>query len=203
MSPRSTSLSRSGLPYCAKAVAGVDQTGEYQPEIATAAALAALRGTTAAVRPRPLDMRADLLPLMFAEMQLRYHAQSANARRRATVADDVRRRLVAAWRERLVLGRASGCTSAAYGRFDAEREFFGEPGRVFASAKDYEQHLYEMVERDLDESLMPGGSSPVKCAYEVFRIMRDTDAVRDRVRRYLAVVRTSTSRTTSATACTA
>ena len=63
--------SRSGLPYCAKAVAGVDQTGEYEPEIATPTALAALRHRGARHAPG-LDLRRDFLPLLFAEMQLRY-----------------------------------------------------------------------------------------------------------------------------------
>ena len=164
--------SRSGLPYCAKAVAGVDQTGEYQPAIATAAALAALRHAPGTGSSRALDIRADFLPLVFAEMQLRFYAQSASLAEGPNVSDDVHAQLVAAWRNG-DFPTAISRFEARYGHFDAARHFFGDEKHSFASSKDYEQHLYEMVESDLDESLMVGGSSPVKRAYEVFRILRD------------------------------
>jgi uncharacterized NAD(P)/FAD-binding protein YdhS len=162
--------SRSGLPYCAKAVSGVDQTGEYEPAIATASLFDHRRrlangGST-------LDLRADLLPPILAEMQLRYYEQSANLAGGRIRADTVRRCLTSAWTNNQ-FDSAIDAYARQYGRFDAAEHFFGEPPHAYVSSKDYEQHLYQMVESDLDACLMPGGSSPVKHAYEVLRILRD------------------------------
>jgi hypothetical protein len=162
-------FSRSGLPYCSKAVSGVDDTGAYRPRICTQEVMEAVRGQGARAR---VDMRADLLPLIFAEMQLRFTAQSARLAAGAEAAAQVTCELTAAWAagsfDRVLRGH-----SARYGTFDPSEHFFGGEGKLFTSSKEYEIHLYEMVEADLDESLMEGGSSPVKHAYEVFRILRD------------------------------
>lgn len=165
--------SRSGLAYCAKAVAGVDQTGEYQPAIATASLFdPRRRAMNGASSGRPLDLRADLLPAIFAEMQLRYYEQSAKLAGGRDPAAAVRRCLTAAWTNGSFSSAIELC-EPEYGRFDPADHFFGDPQRSYESSTDYEQHLYEMVESDLDASLMPGGSSPVKHAYEVLRILRD------------------------------
>jgi hypothetical protein len=60
----------------------------------------------------------------------------------------------------------------AYGRFDPGSHLFAGTGRVYDSGADYQRHFTEMVEADLEEALMVGGS-PVKAALEVLRILRD------------------------------
>jgi uncharacterized NAD(P)/FAD-binding protein YdhS len=49
---------------------------------------------------------------------------------------------------------------------------FADDNAHFVSSAAYQSHVYEMVENDLDQALMPGGS-PVKAAQEVTRILRD------------------------------
>ena len=82
-------FSRSGLPYCAKAVAGVDATGSYEPAICTPEALRSLRSSG-----RRVDMRAEVLPLMFGEMQARFYGQHALLAGGPRRAADVRCRMV-------------------------------------------------------------------------------------------------------------
>ncbi len=105
-------------------------------------------------------------------MQLRYYVQSAQLAGGSSPAAAVRSCLTTAWTNGNFL-TAIESLERQYGKFDAAAHFFGDAQRTFASSTDYERHLYEMVESDLDASLMPGGSSPVKHAYEVLRILRD------------------------------
>jgi hypothetical protein len=166
-------LSRSGLAYCAKSVSGVDQTGEYEPAIATAAVFEPRDPAVPGSRfGRSFDLRADLLPPIFAEMQLRYHTQSAQLAAGSDAAATVRRCLTSAWREGTYQQAIESC-ELRYGNFDPAEHFFGEPDRTYSSSAEYEQHVYDLVEADLDACLMPDGSSPVKHAYEVLRILRD------------------------------
>src|SRR5262249_45094347 len=44
--------------------------------------------------------------------------------------------------------------------------------RFYTSAADYQGQVYDMIDDDLTEALLPGGS-PVKAAQEVLRILRD------------------------------
>ncbi len=165
--------SRSGLAYCAKAVSGVDETGEYEPTIATPSLFDRRHRATNGTFPgRSLDLRADLLPPIFAEMQLRYYQQAANLAGGPDPAAAVRQCLTSAWKSGNFSAAIETC-EREYGRFNAAEHFFGDPERTYVSSTDYERDLYEMVESDLDACLMPGGSSPVKHAYEVLRILRD------------------------------
>lgn len=65
-------FSRSGLPFTAKSVTGVDRTDVYKPIICTPEALDALSGRNDGHR-RLVDVRSELLPLLFAEMTSRYY----------------------------------------------------------------------------------------------------------------------------------
>ena len=103
--PRLQLFCRSGLPFTAKSVTGKDRTDVYKPLICTDAALDALSGR-ANGRRRLVDVRRELLPLLFAEMYSRYYAQAAfQAEGTRAAGAAVRDRLRAAW---------------ADGRFDAE-----------------------------------------------------------------------------------
>ena len=117
--PRLQLFCRSGLPFTAKSVTGKDRTDVYKPVICTNERLDALSGRSNG-RRRPVDVRRELLPLLFAEMSARYYAQVAFQRSR-TVADGaaVRERLGAAWTE----GRFNeelARLGARFGSFDAE-----------------------------------------------------------------------------------
>ena len=161
-------FSRSGLPYCAKAVAGVDATGEYEPLICTPGALSSVRRSG-----RRVDMRADILPLIFAEMKVRFYVQHALLSGGPVEGDAVRRSLLDGWNS----GNADlawAPMAAKYGDFDAAAHFFGPSLTGCTSGKDYEAVVYDLVASDLDASLVEGGASPVKCAYEVLRVLRDT-----------------------------
>lgn len=158
--------SRSGLPFTSKTVTGIDRTSVYEPVIATPAAFAEL-----ARRRRAVDVRTELLPIMFAEMSARYFAQRAYQLGGRDDAALVRASLQRAWSRRrfpIVQSRLAG----RYGAFDPEALFFGHQPEYTCSA-DYEQFVYSALADDLREAEVPDGWSPTKCASEVFRIFRD------------------------------
>jgi uncharacterized NAD(P)/FAD-binding protein YdhS len=163
-------FSRSGLPYTAKSVTGVDRTDFYEPAICTAQALARLRPHGAG-SSEGIDVRAGLLPLLFAEMSVRYYAQLAFRQGSRAQAAAVRRRLAHAWHTGSFDAELSRLADR-YGPFDAERTFFGE-SRRYADRHDYERSTYEQIAADLREAHVPDGASPLKCATEVWRIFRD------------------------------
>ncbi len=163
-------FSRSGLPFTAKSVTGRDRSNVYKPIICTPQALDALSGRGNGHR-RLVDVRGELLPLLFAEMYARYYAQVAfQAGSRADGAG-VRERLRAAWDDdRFDEERAR--LAARFGPFDAEALFFGHPAK-YDCTDDYERFVYRALVDDLREAEVPDGASPVKSASEVFRIFRD------------------------------
>jgi len=164
-------FSRSGFPYCAKAVATVDESDVFEAVVCTDEAIGAIQGGRGDGRPRrQVDFRTMVLPLILAEMQVRYYSQSAYLANGQAVANEVRARLGRAWHEGDYDAVIAGLASI-YGVFDPALHFFG-PKCNWVSSKDYESQIYAMVETDLCESLR-GGAAPVKSAYEVFRHLRD------------------------------
>jgi hypothetical protein len=162
--------SRSGLPFTAKSVTGTDKTDVYKPVICTPQALDDLSGR-ANGRRRAVDVRTELLPLLFGEMHARYYAQLAFHAGSIVDAAAVREELARAWVEgRFDEVRAR--LAARYGDFDAPALFFGHEPK-YASSQDYERFVYGALADDLREAEVPHGASPVKCAAEVFRIFRD------------------------------
>lgn len=169
--PVITLYSRSGIPYCAKSAHGVDPYGNYRPVVCTPEAITALTHPAGPSERHQVDFRRDLLPLLFAEMRARYLTHAAFLKSGADESDDVRRRLVRSWREG-DFDDAVESYEPVYGRFDPAAHLFAGAGRTYASGQDYQSQVYEMVETDLEEALVVGGS-PVKAALEVFRILRD------------------------------
>jgi hypothetical protein len=168
--PTINMFSISGLCFTAKSVTGVDRTDVYQPLICTPQELDALSGRNNGHR-RAVDVRTELLPLLFAEMSARYYAQVAYQAGSVGDAVMVREQLRSAWGRgefHRLLDRLAG----RYGRFDAEALFFGRQPR-YSSSEDYEQFVYSSVAADLKEAEVPHGYSPQKSAAEVFRIFRD------------------------------
>ena len=164
-------FSRSGFPYCSKATATVDESDEFEAVICTKDAIGALQGGHATGQPRrQIDFRSAVLPLILAEMQIRYYAQSALLAHGRAASDEVASRLGRAWHDGSYETTVAGLVGH-YGEFDPSLHFFGPCGG-YVSSKDYESQIYSMVEADLCESLR-GGSAPVKSAYEVFRHLRD------------------------------
>ena len=163
---------RSGLPFTAKSVTGADRSTVYKPLICTPEALDALSGRTSG-RRRLVDVRAELLPLLFAEMSARYYAQVAfQVSGSAVDGAAVREQLRAAWREDRFEGELA-CLASRFGSFDAKALFFGHQPN-YRSSDDYEQFVYQALADDLREAEVPDGASPVKSASEVFRIFRDS-----------------------------
>ena len=163
-------FSRSGLPFTAKSVTGSDLAGAYRPVICTPEALDALSSASNG-RQRQVDARAELLPLMFAEMYVRYYTQVAVQQGANGSSAAVGERLRAAW-EQGRFDQELERLRATYGYFDAEALFFGHQPS-YNSSKDYERYLYSALADDLREAEVPNGASPVKAASEVFRIFRD------------------------------
>jgi FAD-NAD(P)-binding len=163
--------SRSGVPYCAKSAHGVDPYGQYEPVVCTPEEFAALTHPGGSPVRRHVDFRSELMPLLFAEMQARYQTHAAYLRGGAGESAAVRAVLRDGW----VDGhyeKALDSLEPRYGRFDPASHVFAGAGRHYRSDCDYQTQVYEMIEADLDEALMVGGS-PVKAAQEVLRILRD------------------------------
>jgi uncharacterized NAD(P)/FAD-binding protein YdhS len=169
--PTITLYSRSGAPYCAKSATGVDPYGQYQPVVCTTQEFAALTNPGGSTVRRHVDFRAELLPLIFAEMQARYYIQAALLAGGDVESTEVRTVLRQGWvdghYEKVVDG-----LEPRYGRFDPAAHLFAGSDRHYTSAADYQGQVYDMIEADLTEALRPGGS-PVKAAQEVLRILRD------------------------------
>ena len=169
--PRLQMFCRSGLPFTAKSVTGKDRSDVYKPVICTPEALDALSGRTNG-RRRLVDVRRELLPLLFAEMHARYYAQVA-FQASGAVADGAaaRARLGAAWLEDRFEDELAHLASR-FGSFDPEALFFGHQPNYDCS-DDYERFVHQALRDDLREAEVPDGASPIKSAAEVFRIFRD------------------------------
>lgn len=163
--------SRSGVPYCAKSAHGVDPTGDFRPIVCTPAAFREMTNPSGSPLRRRVDFRNDLLPLLYAEMQVRYYVHSAYRRSGVSTASLVRDQLETSWKSG-TFARTVDRLEPSYGPFDPARVVFADDGARFNSSGDYQSHVYHMVETDLNEALMVGGS-PVKAAQEVTRILRD------------------------------
>ena len=174
--PKLFLFSRSGQPYFAKPIGASDPTGEYVPVICTPDAATRLRTSEDGTSARgAVDFSRDFLPLVIAEMQVRYYRQSAALfDEDPRAADEVTRALANAWTE----GHFPAVVeeyARRYGACDFQRQMFGEPsGEPHASADEYERSVYRIIEQDVTEALMEGCVSPVKAAYETLRVCRDT-----------------------------
>ena len=169
--PRLQLFCRSGLPFTAKSVTGRDRSDVYKPLICTDDALDALSGRSIG-RRRLVDLRSELLPLLFAEMYSRYYAQVAfEASGARAEGAAIRERLRNAWTEgRFDAELAS--LAERFGSFDAEAVFFGHQPK-YRCRDDYERFVYQSLADDLREAEVPDGASPVKSASQVFRLFRD------------------------------
>jgi uncharacterized NAD(P)/FAD-binding protein YdhS len=168
--PKIHVFSRSGLPFVAKSLTGPDRTNVYKPLICTREALDELSGRNNGTR-RPVEVRTELLPLLFAEMHARYYAQKAFQAGSAADGAAVREQLRAAWDQ----GRFDAAVdelATRFDRFDPEALFWGREGK-YETSQDYERFVYDALVDDLREAEVPDGASPVKSAAEVLRIFRD------------------------------
>jgi hypothetical protein len=170
--PRLRLFCRSGLPFTAKSVTGKDRSDVYKPVICTPQALDKLSGRSNG-RRRLVDVRTELLPLLFGEMYARYYAQVAfqGSGARADGAA-VREQLRAAWTENRFAEELARL-AARFGSFDAEALFLGHQPK-YRCSEDYERFVYQSLADDLREAEVPDGASPVKSAAQVFRIFRDS-----------------------------
>ncbi|MGC2169620.1 MAG: FAD/NAD(P)-binding protein [Acidimicrobiales bacterium] len=163
--------SRSGVPYLAKSSHGVDPTGDYRPLICSPETFAKLVAPSGSPLRRRVDFRNDLLPLLYAEMRVRYYTHAAHQKGGAAASSMVRDVLEVSWREGH-FERAVDRLEPVYGIFDPASHVFADVDANFISSEDYQTHVVDMVETDLNDALMPGGS-PVKAALEITRILRD------------------------------
>ncbi|MBV8463095.1 MAG: FAD/NAD(P)-binding protein [Acidimicrobiales bacterium] len=162
--------SRSGIPPSAKSATGIDATGDYMPVVCTRDALSAITHRPDGSR-RQADFRSDLLPLLTAEMQVRFYVHSAFLSDGEDAAKAVRRRLEAAWSAG-TFDETVGALAECHGVFDPALLLDGAVGGDLAGADDYEQRVRAALETDLRDAEAPGGS-PTKAAQEVTRILRD------------------------------
>lgn len=169
--PKLYMYSRHGYPYCAKPFGSADPVGRYKPAICTEDAVRGLKTGPGGAK-RQLDARRELLPLVFAEMELCYYTRAAEMAGGEQAGVRVHDDLLEAWAAGnfdLAVSRHA----AAYGDFSAAEHFFAGRGARYEDADDYEERVYGAVRSDLVAALSPGGS-PLKAAYETLRALRDT-----------------------------
>lgn len=170
--PRITMFSRSGVPYYAKSLGTSDLTGEFRPVVCTDEAIGALcYGPDG--RRRRVDARAELLPLVFAEMTVAFYAQSARTVDGPGAGPALAEQLGEAWRH----GRFEEAVDSAarrYGAYDAAAHFFAGEEATYVSAKDYQVRVADLLASDVAAAVVPNGASPAKLADEVLRPLRDT-----------------------------
>ena len=167
--------SRRGQPYAAKSVRAGDPTGDYVPVICTPEAMLALRDDSRrGLNRATVDFRRDVLPLILAEMQVRFYRQSALILDGTVeVADAVTDSLRTAWVE----GRFESARhdlSDRYGAVNFETQFAADsPSQTYSSTDEYRSFVYKLIADDLAEATRSDTTSPVKAAYETLRILRD------------------------------
>jgi len=163
-------FSRSGAPYAAKAVHGADPTGIYQPVIFTGETLSRVAYSDDGHR-RKLDFRRDLLPLVFAEMQVRFHCQRARRLAGDRASEALAAEFESAWHSG-TFPKMVDDLERLHGGFVPENHLFPGNGESFSDSQAYEAWVSRMISDDLDEALDPAGSA-VKAAQEITRILRD------------------------------
>lgn len=156
--PQLLLYSRTGVPPLAKPASVADPTGDYRPVICTARRLGRLRRGA-------IDFRSEVLPLVLAEMQVRYYL-------RASADRDLPERLGAAWSAGR-FGPELARLAARHGPYDPAGHFEGGLDQPMPTCKDYEQQVYDLVAADLDEAIAGPARSPLKAALETTRILRD------------------------------
>lgn len=170
--PQIRLYSRSGLPQAAKASGMPDLTTVYRAGIWTDAAMTELTKQVWRDGRSGHNWQHELYPLLAGEMTLQYYVQAARNDGGPQLAAETRNDLVAAW-EHGEMERAVASLAPRLGAFDPDRHFFPDRGVSFVQSRDYEEFVRSLVANDLREAMRPGGSSPIKMAYEVLRFVRD------------------------------
>ena len=136
---------------------------------------------------RFIDARHELLPLVFAEMELCYHMTAARQADGPEEARSVRELLVEAWASG-TFAEVRALLAGKYGEFSAEAHLFAGKDAHYTSGQDYQDKIYSVLDADLAEALVTGGTSPLKAALETLRALRDTCLLYTSVRRALSVI---------------
>ncbi|MGH9071902.1 MAG: FAD/NAD(P)-binding protein, partial [Acidimicrobiales bacterium] len=171
--PKIRLLSRSGLPYCAKATQMRNITTIFRPAIWTPEAVEELRWRSRGEgREGALNWEQRLFPLLLGEMTLQYYTQASVLADGASAASELRGSLVSAWYRGDFAASVRGFRGHL-GHFDPMEHFFPDLGPGLATSEGYQQFVWHRVASDLREAEFPGGASPVKMAYEVLRFLRD------------------------------
>jgi uncharacterized NAD(P)/FAD-binding protein YdhS len=170
--PRIRLYSRSGLPQCAKAVGMRDVTTSYRPSIWTQAAVAELRTQARRLGRHGLSWSQDLHPLLVGEMTLQYYVQASLNLDGAASSRTIRDRLTEAWSAGTMASEVDQLVPRL-GHFDPEQHLYPFAGVHFNDPRSYQTAVGRLMSTDLREALRPGGSSPVKMAFEVLRFLRD------------------------------
>lgn len=163
-------FSRNGFPYCAKPVGAKDPVGDYVPAICTLDAIERLKGVPGP--RRQMDARAELLPLVFAEMELCYYTRAAELKGGQAAGEHAKRALLEAWSAG-TFAHERARLAETYGEFIARDHVFAGEGDTYRDSEDYEARVRDAVAADVREALVEGGS-PVKTALETLRALRDT-----------------------------
>lgn len=165
-------FSRSGLPFCCRPVTTIDRSGGYDPAVFTLAEVERRRRTRGS-RDDAIDFRADVLPPLFAEMQIVFFERHADLAGDMPADNWVRPRLAQAWQAG-DFARVRDDLATHYGRFDPGQLIDEGAWQTFRTSSSYEAHLLALLRADIAEAEKGEAASPWKAAAELFRVMRET-----------------------------
>ncbi|WP_258209338.1 FAD/NAD(P)-binding protein [Paenibacillus radicibacter] len=138
--PHIIQFSRSGLSYRSRPIGIQDTAGTYKPTFLTKERIDELRK-----EHQELDFRAQVLPLLYDEMKLRYRSKQA---------EDLLERVENPYRD-----------------FDPEEAIFGTCRR-YENAAAFQEEMFRQLRCDVAES-KSDHESPSKAAIELIRVLRD------------------------------
>lgn len=168
LEPRIHLYSRNGLQFFCRPSSSLDTCGEYRPIVFSVDAIKEARAQGGG----KLDFRADVQPLLFAEMSILFYARHIQLADGGTL-DELSAPLAQAWRE----GRLEECLAPyrkRFGPFDPASLLYGSHEPKFATSDDYQQSFCYLLNRDIQESIKGEEHSPLKAAIELLRVLRET-----------------------------
>ncbi|MEU9129516.1 FAD/NAD(P)-binding protein [Kitasatospora sp. NPDC048540] len=172
--PRLYASSRRGVPYHARGENQKGAHGRHLPRLLTPRYLAALRRR--AEDGDPAGFRAELWPLVSAEVQSVYYRTLLESHGRPAAGADLAERYLAAdagEREQLLARLLDAHGIAAADRWSWERLADPYPARGFADRAEFRRWLLDHLDRDVRAARAGNVTGPLKAALDVLRDLRN------------------------------
>ncbi|AEW97848.1 MULTISPECIES: FAD/NAD(P)-binding protein [Streptomycetaceae] len=169
--PRLYAGSRRGIPYHSRGENEKGPHGRHLPRLLTTDHVATLRKRAEA--GDPVDFRAELWPLVAAEVEAVYYAALLRAHGRVSDAEVLTERYLAAPDDAGRRHLLDAYRVPAADRWDWDRVARPHHGRTFTDQADFDRWLLAYLRRDVARARQGNVSGPVKAALDVLRDLRN------------------------------